>query len=690
MSSTPLLTHYFNEQKKAEQLYGSHSVVLFQKGGFYNIFEYDLPNNKIGKSSLFSKVCKCLLSSLDKKKPHSIKNPKQIGFPVMMIQKYIGMIVDYNYKALVFNEFPHPTKSCKLRKLVKIYSKSTDMEYNKNDLVALQIDTFTSIKNVPQKHVSLIHINVSTGQIIVHDIIQHYSKTDEDVIRILNSIQPCEILMQESDDILIQKVKKYFDTRAVIRLFLMDKCFTDLNYQKEILLRTYSSVIKLPLQNHSHIFPLLTYLLDFVYQHDHTILSYLQIPKIQTSKFYYNLDAFQELHILKNGEDGQGKSLLNIIDKTKTAMGGRFLKHRLLNCITDKKKLTERYDRVDDMIHKSTYQNYQTYLRNINDLEKKFHKLYLQRLTPTEILLLRKSFKNTYELLKYEQSSFTEFYDFYEHYTKTFSTDKERLFNEGVYPHIDKLYKTFEKNQHKITTFLKTVAKKFHLKLRTKTEKTIIYQQAAHLEVSSSRWNKIKKNIRTVAIDADTTISICDFKAVSKGSSIKLFHPTINALLSSLQDIDVSIKNKTNQTFKKLLIDYKKKYNNVFNNVVQRIKEVDVLCSAAEVAVTYNYTRPFLHESDLIVKDIRHPIIERVNEIEEYITNDVKLHPKTIGMLLYGINTSGKSSYLRAVGCNVILSQAGFFVSASTFRTPIFKQMITKISNQDDFMESTI
>ena len=99
--------------------------------------------------------------------------------------------------------------------------------------------------------------------------------------------------------------------------------------------------------------------------------------------------------------------------------------------------------------------------------------------------------------------------------------------------------------------------------------------------------------------------------------------------------------------------------------VVYIISEIDISVSTAYLSKKYAYMKPKIMESKQSYIDfekIRHPIIEKIHDDKKYITNDVKFGTNTKGILLYGLNSSGKSSLLRSIGTNLLLAQAGLFV----------------------------
>ena len=138
------------------------------------------------------------------------------------------------------------------------------------------------------------------------------------------------------------------------------------------------------------------------------------------------------------------------------------------------------------------------------------------------------------------------------------------------------------------------------------------------------------------------------------------------------------------------LKEYDQKYNKLFRKLIDFISETDVYCSSAKVAVKFSYVKPEISPNDrsfLNFENIRHPLIERLNDDKEYITNNISLNKNNYGILLYGINAGGKSSLLRAIGTNIILAQMGMYVSASKFNYKPFKHLLTKIGSNDDIFK---
>ena len=128
---------------------------------------------------------------------------------------------------------------------------------------------------------------------------------------------------------------------------------------------------------------------------------------------------------------------------------------------------------------------------------------------------------------------------------------------------------------------------------------------------------------------------------------------------------------------------------NTFELIVKYLVRVDIAANSAKNAFDYRYVRPVIDggsESDrpsfIEAANMRHPIIERIQDDFQYVGNNISLNQN--GILLYGINASGKSSFMKAVGLNIIMAQAGMFAAASSFVYYPYHSIFTRISGLDN------
>lgn len=207
----------------------------------------------------------------------------------------------------------------------------------------------------------------------------------------------------------------------------------------------------------------------------------------------------------------------------------------------------------------------------------------------------------------------------------------------------------------------------------------------------------------TFTID-DKSYSVClaDLmeSPVSKNSSnLNVQNATLTRMSLELKVLHEELREKVVEKYYAFLADINKKFGGVLEKVSRFIARIDVMKSIAKVADLYNYCRPVIDTSTtnsfIDATNVRHPIIERINESIKYTPHSFSLGqvPETNkrvqdGMLVYGLNSSGKSSFMKACGINLILAQAGFYVAASQFRYYPYNQLFTRIISNDNLFKS--
>ena len=405
-----------------------------------------------------------------------------------------------------------------------------------------------------------------------------------------------------------------------------------------------------------------------------------------------NNDSIYQLNLISADRLSKCSSLLSVIDSTVTSMGKRLLKERILYPITDVKTLENRYDMVDKM--KENQENcvkFSKILSDICDIEKKHRRANLQKLSPGEFYMLTFSYNTIVELLKitpmfFKVSKLTEkFLSFKNEYEKIFNVEnmkdiqlnsiKQSFFNEGIYTDIDEINTEISHRRKK----LNNIASLYSLCISNNTTTSVKLiksdSDGYYLSCTPSKVSIIKNKY--------PEIIFTKLKSYARITSKEILEHS-EKLCELENTIGILAKKKYVQTISNLYIKYKL----VLQRVVDIISELDVVCSSAKVAIKYVYNRPVIKQSNksfVNITELRHPIIERIID-KEYEVNDINLTEKN-GMLIYGVNSSGKSSIIRALGCNIVLAQAGMFVSSKTFEYYPYTLLLSKISCTDNLFK---
>ena len=197
-----------------------------------------------------------------------------------------------------------------------------------------------------------------------------------------------------------------------------------------------------------------------------------------------------------------------------------------------------------------------------------------------------------------------------------------------------------------------------------------------------------KKLVKTIDFDLST------LQFVKAGSSAVTFvHVALSSVCASISETRNKIRDEIGLVFHKFVCELKECQES-FQTIVSFITDVDLIQNQAYIARKYKYCKPTIdagnageEESYVDAKDIRHCLIERMNEDELYVTNDISLGLKERGLLLYGTNAVGKTSMIRALGICIIMAQAGLYVPCSAFTYRPYTNIMTRILGNDNLFK---
>ena len=187
-------------------------------------------------------------------------------------------------------------------------------------------------------------------------------------------------------------------------------------------------------------------------------------------------------------------------------------------------------------------------------------------------------------------------------------------------------------------------------------------------------------------------ISVEDFTYKNKDSNNVFIECNIINKLTSEIEKNVNELKKLNQKYWSETINrLYQSYYKCLQDIHLFISDLDVSSTIAKISIHNKYCKPELIENDkscLVAENIRHPIVERLSDTTEYITNNIILgKDNKDGILLFGTNACGKSTLMKAIGLNVIMAQAGFYVSCSSLKYSPYTQIFTRILNNDNIFK---
>tara|TARA_B110000858_G_scaffold91225_1_gene105396 strand:- start:2957 stop:6040 length:3084 start_codon:yes stop_codon:yes gene_type:complete len=697
-----IIDDYIFYTKEYKKKYGENTIVLIQIGTFFELYSItDDTENEIYK---IADICNITIS----KKNKSIlevnnNNPLMAGFPLYTIAKYQNILLQNNYTIVMIEQVTEPPNP--ERKVTEVLSPGMNLNCNTKKTNYLMSIYYEKINNLFVVGISFI--DISTGKCNTYEIGSNKDDVDlvnNEVFRLIINYNPCEIVflsnnsLNETDkneiilnlnlnNILIHKLWDKYEYIDIMR---------DIKYQEKILKKVYKSVktllsiidlLNLEFLNFARIS--FCYLLQFAYDHNSDILHDISRPEILEINKYLNLEYDTTLQLDIISLNNNDTPLHDILNKCNTSFGSRLFKNRLLNPIICKKELKNRYDKIELFMKDNLFKNISKKLSKILDLERIKRKFILLKFNPHEFSGFDISLENgkkIFEMLGYD-NEIIKINEITHYYNNIIDIDsackynifeiKGSIFKKGLYDNIDEkdeLLKNLMIKINNIVTEIINIGKNNNIDTFCKLEHTD--RDGYHIQITKKRFQNLQ------SINFNNNLNILS----QQQGYIKITTNDLNNYSKNINDTTDELSKLCLQYYKEFMTNFIKKFNIIFDDIINLLSDIDITSCNAKNAYEYRYYRPCFVDNKntgfINAKSIRHPIIERINENREYIGNDIELSEK--GMLLYGVNSSGKSSLMKAVGLNIVMAQSGMFVPSHEFKYEPYHHIFTRIFGSDN------
>ncbi|HAO52461.1 TPA: DNA mismatch repair protein [Candidatus Magasanikbacteria bacterium] len=740
-SDKSLMEVYLDLHEEFSKKYGANTVVLMEVGSFFEVYGVDNEQEKIGNPKEVTEILNLQLTRKNKAiKENNRKNTLMAGFPSATFDRYIQKITRENkYTIVIIRQKGTPPNVT--RYLDTILSPGINFDFCQNNednfITSLNIDENKGIYSI-----GYTAVDIATGKSYILEI----NSTREDktyaldhVFSLLKSHRTTEIIINYANDEIDEKYLEHYLELDEIQIHHNQKRL-NIDYQNELFKQTYliksflSPIEFLDLEKKALASESLAILLEFVIEHDYLVIQKLNKPEHLNSNKYLYLgnNPLEQLNIFSS--DKNKETILSLIDYTMTSMGKRLLQERLLSPIIDKDELNSRYDLSENL--QEYYLKVEQELRSVYDLERIKRRLQIGRLHPFEINFLYDSLqasKNIIEILsaKSERKEKLKINLFLEnnnienallYLEHTFALETtcqvaskditDTIFKTGFSVELDELIikkNLLEKNLENIRLHIANLIKEKTGK--DENDFVIIKQldkEGHYISITKSRYYLIEDSIKETDIILDNEIY--------PGKSLQIKIQTGNVkitsdLIENYSESIVLLQNKitaiVKELFKKELEQLDNKYSQLLSVLIFELSCLDVAISNLKASLNLNLKRPEIIATDeqyVELKQVRHLLVEAREENGIYVPNNVVLGAKNhlsedakktviaeqlnddiLGILLYGINSSGKSSLMKSVGVTILLAQSGLFVPAEKMRFTIFTEIFTRIVAQDNF-----
>lgn len=665
IAETPLMKQYL-------ELKGKHpdAILLFRVGDFYETFSDDA-----------IAAAEILGITLTRRANGSAMHVELAGFPHHALDSYLPKLVRAGRRVAICDQLEDPklTKKLVKRGITELVTPGVVLGDNvlrskeNNYLAALYLP---SGEEGPG---SIAFLDISTGEFVVSE------GSPEHLEKLLSSYQPKEVLVERSTRSLLDRLFSY---RGFV-FEVEDWSFAVENNRRKLTTHFGLQSLKgLGIEQRPASIAVAGAILNYLELTSHTELGHITTLRSIDRLSYMRLDSFtlRSLEILAPMNREEGKSLLDIIDCTETAMGGRLLRHWLSFPLIDLSEIHRRQRIVGDLVRgHEVRRTFTELLLGIGDLERLASKAAVGRISPREVRQLAVSLRQINQLGTLASSSDSA--DLAQIATRLAPTEElisdiEHTLTEeppsalgrgatiapGISPELDELRQ------------LSTHGKDYLLQLqRRESERTGISSLKVafnnvfgyYVEVRSTHKDKVPEDWtrKQTLVNAERYI-----------------FPELKEYEEKILGAEERIASLESRLYAELLVRLSRFIRALQQNA-RLIAEVDCLTALSEVAVRDRYACPVVDDGLIIdIRAGRHPVIEQQLPFgQTYVPNDVHLdEDETQIMVITGPNMSGKSALLRQTALIVLLAQIGSFVPAEAAHLGLTDGIFTRVGASDN------
>lgn len=666
MSVTPLMQQY--NKIKSEN---PDTILLFRVGDFFETFDEDAKT-----------ASKVLGITLTKRANGAAGEVPLAGFPHHAIDTYLPKLVRAGYRVAVCEqvEDPKTAKGIVRRDVVEVVTPGVSfndklLDHKKNNYL-LSIYLFNEF-------CGLSFADISTGEFFAYEVHQN------NLIQQIEHISPAEILISKKQkpvlESLISKREKPF------KLTKVDDWIYDINFANDLLLTHFNTkTLKgFGIENLNYGLIAAGSVLNYLKETQKDKLEHIsKIVQYNPSDFMLlDYSTKRNLEITFTIQEGSREgSLISILDKTETAMGGRLLKKWISAPLRKVEPISERQNAVEELVNRiKLRENLSNELSEIGDLERLISKVCTGRVNPRELINLKTSLKkiplikqlldqaetNSIKQLNdrlIELDSTVELIELSISDNPGLSISDGGIIRQGYNPDLDELRDLSTNAKDWIANLQRTERERTGIpSLKVSFNKVFGY----YIEISNTHKNKIPENY----IRKQTLVN-----------SERYITPELKEYEDKVLNAQENIAKLELELFNRVCAKVAEKTELIQENA-RLIAVLDCYLSFAISAVDYNYVKPIVEESDKIkIIEGRHPVVERILPPgEKFTPNSYDLsNSENQIIILTGPNMAGKSVYLRQLGLIVLLAQIGSFVPAKEASIGIVDKIYTRVGASDN------
>ena len=660
VAETPLMKQYNQIKSKHPD-----AMLLFLVGDFYETF---------GEDAI--KASKILGITLTKRKNGAAAYIELAGFPHHSVETYLPKLVRAGQRVAICDQLEDPklTKSIVKRGVTELVTPG--VSYN-DQVLDQKKNNFLCAIHVGKKEFGISFLDVSTGEYLLSQGSKEY------IEKLIQGFEPKEILFQKG------KNKDLQDTLSAYYTFKLDDWIFSEDFANESLNKHFEtkSLKGFGIEAYPEGIIAAGAILHYLSETEHRHLGHItSISRIEEEKYVW-LDRFTIRNLeLVYSQHENATTLIDILDKTKTPMGGRLLKRWMVLPLKDEKPIQERLNAVEYLYGNSdVLDDIEEKLNEIGDLERLISKVAVGRVNPREVMQLLRTLNQVQPIrniltetksktLKTLSDQLNPCSELIEKITTTLHNDppvllgKGKVIADGFDEELDELRAISNSGKGFLDAMQQREIERTGIpSLKISFNNVFGY----YLEVTNTHKDKVPEEWirKQTLVNAERYITseLKEYESKILGAEEKIY----------------AIESRLYQN----LIQSMTKYTQVIQKNAYLISQLDCFVSFSQVAKENNYTLPQINSSfEIDIKEGRHPVIEKQLKIgEEYISNNVFLDKDSQQIIMItGPNMSGKSAILRQTALICLMAQMGSYVPATEAKIGLVDKVFTRVGASDN------
>ena len=658
---TPLMKQYNAIKAKYPD-----ALLLFRVGDFYETFGSDA-----------IKAAGILGIILTKRGAGSESEIELAGFPHHSINTYLPKLVKAGQRVAICDQLEDPkqTKTIVKRGVTELVTPGVALN---DEVLVSKSNNFLCSVYFDKKYIGISFLDISTGEFLTSQGNAEY------IDKLLQNFSPSEVLVSK------QKRSLFNDTfgNDFHTFYLEDWVYqTDFAYETLIKHFDTKTLKGFGIEDLYEGIIASGSILHYLGETQHNKLQHItSISRIAEDDYVW-MDKFTIRNLeLYNSTNNNAVTLLNVIDKTISPMGGRLLKRWLALPLKNVKKIKQRHEVVSFLTKENTVlQKVQNHIKHIGDLERLISKTATGKVNPREVIQLKNSLEAIVPIKALASNCDNESLRIIGDKLQSCEVLRERIketLNEeapvnvlkgssiaiGFSSELDELRGLSKSGKDYLDKMLERESERTGItSLKIASNNVFGY----YIEVRNTHKDKVPEEWirKQTLVNAERYIT----------EELKEYEAKILGAEDRIQAIEQQLFSE--------LIGWLNQYIKPVQQNAYLIGQLDCLCGFAQLAKDNNYIYPTIDDSfDLEIKDGRHPVIEKQLPIgEAYIANDVFLDRTSQQIIMItGPNMSGKSAILRQTALIVLLAQIGSFVPAKAARIGLVDKIFTRVGASDN------